>query len=245
MESMQKQQEKKGVPPAVARASVMESLVQLDEHSTISILVEIVSAQDLPVTDRSSSDPYVSVYLGPQKIHKTRHFSNELNPVWTVDTGSLFLMECNAEDFFSYATGLRFRILDKDRVSRNDVIGNVTISQSDLLQMKGERLSFPIHLSPNLLKKNAKNASAPKLNLRVRKAKPEDKAFIKALNAVSRKKKDGIYADASFVAPEVERLGLLKRERKKGVDGITLYRAKPCPDPTRTYMTQQIGCHFR
>jgi C2 domain len=223
MESLQKLQGKDGggAPASMARSTIMDSIAQMDEHTTISLLVEIVSAQDLPVTDRASTDPYVTVYLGPQKIHKTKALPNELNPVWTVDTGSLFLMECPAEEFFSYATGLMFRINDLDRVGTNDVIGHVAIHQTDLLQMKGERSSFPIQVEPSLLKKNAKKLYQPKLNLRVRKARPEDKAFIKALHSVRRSKKSGIYADASFVAPNKQSVGLLRRETKK-VNGITM-----------------------
>jgi hypothetical protein len=102
-------------------------------------------------------------------------------------------------------------------------VGNVAVSQTELLQMTGERVSFPILLSHDLLQRNAKNLYTPKLNFRVRKAKPEDKHFIKSLQSIKRCKKDGIYADFSFVAPVKTNVGLLQRDSKK-VDGVTLVR---------------------
>ncbi|KAG7337322.1 C2 domain containing protein [Nitzschia inconspicua] len=228
------QQSKQGTENSrITTNNALESVTSLNVHTHITLLVEIVSAQDLPVADRTSSDPYVSVYLGPHKIHKTKPYHNELNPVWTVDTGSLFLVDCVAEEFFSYAAGLMFRIIDNDRVGINEEIGKVTIRQTDLLQMNGERLSFPIQVSPHLKKKkNVKKLYPPKLNLRVRKATPHDKTFVAALSTVKRFKRDGMYAEASFVPPHKPRLGLLRREVKT-VDGVKLYRAKPGPDPTR------------
>ena len=41
----------------------------------INLLIEIVSATDLPIADIVSTDPYVVVYLGNQKIHKTGYIS--------------------------------------------------------------------------------------------------------------------------------------------------------------------------
>ena len=41
----------------------------------INLLIEIVSATDLPIADIVSTDPYVVVYLGNQKIHKTGFIS--------------------------------------------------------------------------------------------------------------------------------------------------------------------------
>jgi hypothetical protein len=208
---------------AVPTTSMLNSLsTNMDEHTQIRLLVEIVSAQDLPVADANSTDPYLSIYLGPHKIHRTKTIHNDLNPVWTVETGSLFLVDCLAEEFFSYATGLLFRISDADHLSKNEIVGHAALSQMRLLQMNGNRTSIPIEVSPNMLqRKNATRLYAPKLNIRVRKAMDSDIEFIKQLDIVRRSKKEGIYANASFVAPTKHRVGLLHREVKKQ-DGVEM-----------------------
>jgi Ca2+-dependent lipid-binding protein len=42
----------------------------------VNILVEIVSATDLPIADMKSTDPYIVVYLGKQEVHRTKPISN-------------------------------------------------------------------------------------------------------------------------------------------------------------------------
>jgi hypothetical protein len=147
---------------------------------------------------------------------------NRLHPVWTVDTGSLFVMSCSAEEFFTFGAGLTFCIKDFDSVSKDELVGQVSVSQSDLLEMNGERVTLDLKVPRGLLKKGkSKKLYTPKLNIRVRQAQPEDKAFIKTLNSIKRSKKEGVHASASFVAPVKERVGMLKRETKV-VDGVTL-----------------------
>ena len=46
-------------------------------NKDINLLIEIVSAADLPVTDLTSTDPFVSVWLGARKIHQTSHVSKK------------------------------------------------------------------------------------------------------------------------------------------------------------------------
>jgi Ca2+-dependent lipid-binding protein len=48
--------------------------LSLDSH--VNILVEVVSATDLPIADMKSTDPYVAVYLGKQEVHRTKPISN-------------------------------------------------------------------------------------------------------------------------------------------------------------------------
>jgi hypothetical protein len=57
-----------------------EALQWMDDNSQVNLLVEIVSASDVPITDRNSTDPYVSVYLGTTKIHRTKAISKEYVP---------------------------------------------------------------------------------------------------------------------------------------------------------------------
>jgi hypothetical protein len=59
------------------RRVLEESLQALSQNSEINLLLEIVSASDIPITDRNSTDPYVSVYMGATKIHRTNAISKE------------------------------------------------------------------------------------------------------------------------------------------------------------------------
>jgi hypothetical protein len=51
--------------------------IMMTASSEINLLIEIVSATDLPIADLKSTDPYVVVYLGRQRIHKTQHISSK------------------------------------------------------------------------------------------------------------------------------------------------------------------------
>jgi hypothetical protein len=57
----------------VAKSLPME--LELNASSELSLLVEIVSATDLPIADISSTDPYIIVYMGQQEIHRTKPIS--------------------------------------------------------------------------------------------------------------------------------------------------------------------------
>jgi hypothetical protein len=45
--------------------------------SEINLLIEIVSATDLPIADLHKTDPYVVVYMGKHRIHKTQYISSK------------------------------------------------------------------------------------------------------------------------------------------------------------------------
>lgn len=42
----------------------------------LSFLIEIVSCQNLPISDLTSSDPYVKVKVGKRNIHETKYISS-------------------------------------------------------------------------------------------------------------------------------------------------------------------------
>jgi len=200
-----------------------------DEDATkedVKLLVEIVSAMDLPAYDGKSSDPYVVVYHGRDEVHRTKRQNKNLNPVWTVDNGSLFILNVSATDFFSSSTGLTFLVKDYDGLSSNDVIGKVSISQEDLLQSKGERKEYELATT-----KKSSTPLKPLLNVRVRPAVESDFKFIQTLHSIQKSKKEGVYTDTAFVGPKPHSVTMLKRETKSGPP--VLYRVKPGPDPSR------------
>jgi hypothetical protein len=114
-------------------------------------------------------------------------------------------------------------IKDYDGLSSNDTIAKLEVTQADLLNMTGDRTSFDLPVLKGDTFKTASDHFGPKLHLRARPAEASDRAFMKQVFAVKKSKKLGVYADSSFVSPQVERAGLLKRE-KKVVDGVQLVR---------------------
>lgn len=135
---------------------------------TINLLVEIVSAIDIPVADVYSSDAYVIVRMGGKEVHRTGVISKSLDPIWTLNSGSLFLLQMTPEDFFSCASGMSFTVKDYDAVGSNELLGRVTLKLDELLNGTGERCGYDI-VDRVLGEKNN-----GKLYLRFKEATPED-----------------------------------------------------------------------
>ncbi|OCT81820.1 hypothetical protein XELAEV_180243292mg, partial [Xenopus laevis] len=104
------------------------------QESTLT--VKILKAQELPAKDFSgTSDPFVKIYLLPDKKNKleTKVKRKNLNPHWN----ETFLFEG-----FPYEKVVQrvlyLQVLDYDRFSRNDPIGEVSIplNKTDLTQMQ-------------------------------------------------------------------------------------------------------------
>uniref|UniRef100_A0A3Q3EZS5 Synaptotagmin VIIb n=1 Tax=Labrus bergylta TaxID=56723 RepID=A0A3Q3EZS5_9LABR len=97
------------------------------------LTVKILKGQDLPAKDFSgTSDPFVKLYLLPDKKHKleTKVKRKNLNPHWN----ETFLFE----GFLMPSMTLYLQVLDYDRFSRNDPIGEVSIplNKLDLANMQ-------------------------------------------------------------------------------------------------------------
>ncbi|KAM7085010.1 synaptotagmin-7 isoform 3-T3 [Molossus nigricans] len=104
------------------------------QESTLT--VKIMKAQELPAKDFSgTSDPFVKIYLLPDKKHKleTKVKRKNLNPHWN----ETFLFEGFPYDKVVQRV-LYLQVLDYDRFSRNDPIGEVSIplNKVDLTQMQ-------------------------------------------------------------------------------------------------------------
>ena len=150
-----------------------------------------------------------------------------LNPVWTVHNGSLFMVSCSAEEFFSFSYGLVFCVKDYDLGKKDDLVGRVELSQEQLLSMTGERIAVELDIPQEMRENPSRRGNSgnetiytPKLYLRVRKATSEDKKFIMTFNEIKQSKRAGVYTNTSFNA-NGDLLGLFKRESKK-VDGVKL-----------------------
>lgn len=122
----------------------ISAVVEEDDGEMIKILVEIVSANNLPVADLSSSDAYVIVRFNGKEIHRTKVVSNSLDPIWSLRTGSLFILEMTPEEFFSASSGMVFVIKDYDSVGSNEILGLVNVSLEDILNGTGERIGYDV-----------------------------------------------------------------------------------------------------
>ncbi|XP_042223792.1 synaptotagmin-10-like [Homarus americanus] len=88
------------------------------------LVVKVLQAHDLPVKDVSgSSDPYVKVYLLPDRKKKfcTKVHRRNLNP----EFNEVFVFSVSWPDLRDRT--LQFSVYDFDRFSRNDLIGQVVV----------------------------------------------------------------------------------------------------------------------
>lgn len=66
-----------------------------------------------------------------------------LDPIWTVKTGSLFLLKLTTEELFT-SNGLICEVMDFDKFGANDKLGLITIPPKVLFEGKGERLEYDL-----------------------------------------------------------------------------------------------------
>ncbi|XP_058789351.1 synaptotagmin-9-like isoform X2 [Phymastichus coffea] len=88
------------------------------------LVVKVLEARDLPIKDVSgSSDPYVKIYLLPdrKKKHQTKVHRKNLNPIFN----ETFIFSVPYEEL--HERYLQFSVYDFDRFSRHDLIGQVVL----------------------------------------------------------------------------------------------------------------------
>lgn len=100
------------------------------DSQTMTLALKVMKAMKLPAKDFSgTSDPFVKITLLPDKKHKmeTRVKRRNLNPVWN----EYFTFEGFPYNKLMQRT-LLLQVLDYDRFSRNDPIGDVRLSLENL-----------------------------------------------------------------------------------------------------------------
>eukprot|EP00761_Pharyngomonas_kirbyi_P014372 gb/GECH01014402.1/.p1 GENE.gb/GECH01014402.1/~~gb/GECH01014402.1/.p1 ORF type:complete len:197 (+),score=64.73 gb/GECH01014402.1/:1-591(+) len=92
------------------------------------VRVEVIEAKDLPIMDRSSSDPYVvlSTSEDPEVAVQTEVKKKNLNPEWK-ETLDVPLKK--PESTFLYV-----EVMDWDRFGEDDHIGNIHIKMDKMFQ---------------------------------------------------------------------------------------------------------------
>ncbi len=230
-----------------------------ETDETVSILVEIVSANNLPcsgarwserhdginphytgVAERRNSsitdsevppsiDPYVVVRDGKIDIHSTAFIHDTINPVWTVSTGSLFLLQSDLVDFFDNSNVLEFTVNNHSAITdiEHQPIGTVMVHKTELLNGTGERKCYQILRPPMAsqvkgasLETDYSSVEAPYLYLRYRQASAEDIDFMETFRNGTNQKfdqpiKEGVYASESFLATQFHSTTLLDQSSEK------------------------------
>lgn len=192
-------------------------------------LVEIVSAHDLPIGDihKRSSDPFVICLFNGEEVHRTGIIMSNLDPVWTVKSGSLFLFSATVEELFR-SDGMLCVVYDYDLAGANDRLGAITIEPKTIFEGKGDRLEYKLGPPPG------KTASVPGyVAVRIRLATDHDKKFMSDLKAPKQKARGMIEVET-----ELEQQGgasnfksiitRKKRTNKDGTKEVSLITIRAC-----------------
>jgi len=211
--------------------------------NSVNLLIEIVSATNLPIADLTSSDPYVCVEDGRKEWHRTGYISKSLNPVWTLLTGSLFLIQTTLNDFFLDANRIEFIVKDYT-VGDNDTLGSVLVNKNDLLAGEGERINYELTTKQHTGKNRVAAIGHKKsyLTLRCKTATKDEIEFMHTFEAKksrgyafglnSSRCLTGVFTEDSYLPPQYHRSPLLKKYQRKAKGGVAIqYRIKPFPDP--------------
>lgn len=81
---------------------------------------------------------------GKTEWHRTNPIYASLNPVWTLSTLSLFLIETTLAEFFEDSNFLEFIVKDYDSIGEDEILGSVMLSKSDLLKGNGSRHEYEL-----------------------------------------------------------------------------------------------------
>ena len=103
---------------------------------------------------------------------------DSLDPIWTVNDGSLFLLEVEAEQLF-LQDGMKLLVKDYDQFGANDTLGLVKVHPTALYRGSGERMEFKIQPVPG----KTANEVPGYLAIRCRRATEYDKRFMEGLES--------------------------------------------------------------
>jgi hypothetical protein len=189
---------------------------------SVDFLVEIISATDLKAVNRRTSDPYVVVYHGGKKIHKTGVVKKNLDPIWTVETQSMFIFTLFPEDY--YNSELTFEVRDYETFVKGDNLGRAMLSNERLMEANGKRVEM------RLKDDEAVTDVQGYLAVRCRKATSNDKKFIQdSNNSRARVKRNQL----DLIEPLYSRQNpVFQFDKKKLIDGKKHYFVRPM-DPSK------------
>lgn len=239
----------------------------IPEEERSFVLLEIVGAMGLSNKSKTHIDPYCIVKVLDKEVHRTKAIQNDGNPIWTVKTNSLCLLEIpdgsmsskngtaaattnsNSDDdddasVESTAVAVVSPPGAEDSVTieiyhGNTPLGTVTVFFYQVLQAVGDRVEYPIQPAPKAT--NSYNiAKNTVLALRFRKATRDDLIFmgkIKAAAPLLLPEKDTPLVASDIDCNHVQRKSIFQSNSKTR-DKKTLFRVMPYPDPSRPKETE-------
>jgi hypothetical protein len=98
---------------------------------------------------------------------------NRLDPIWTLKTGSLFLLEVESKHLF-VEEGLTLLVKDYDQFGGNEFLGVAKVPAHKLYQAKGERMEFKLLPPPG----SRESEIGGHIAIRCRRATEYDKKFM-------------------------------------------------------------------
>lgn len=160
----------------------------IEETDSVDFLVEIVGANRLVVDDQDEVNeaairPYCIVSFGGCQIHKTRAAEGGCNPIWTIDTRSLFIFSANSEEMIAHNLNIQVwtqrksnlpNILSKEKV----FLGQVHLKSSIILNHCDEE-RFELEMEDEI---GQDTGLLGTLSLRIRVATKSDVKFVKTWN---------------------------------------------------------------
>ena len=66
--------------------------------------------------------------------------------MWTLETGSVFLLEVTAQELFEHAEGIIFHLMDYDTLKSNNSLGFASLPPKAIYKGNGEQQEFDIKL---------------------------------------------------------------------------------------------------
>jgi len=236
----------------------------------VTLLMEIISCQNLPKADLYSSDPYVKIKLDGKDVHKTGHIANSLNPIYTIQHDSLFVFHINEEEFKNESKSsqmMTFKVKDYDKVSKNDDLGTVVVSGRTIWEQAttnggAERMVLNLTTTPPCddnddKKKQKQNAL---LNIRCRIATAYDLKFMDFLAKHKKDPKVGfltveqqmdilmnptkqlLSSNTTTTNSTVRLIPKLRKETNSMEDnGVEKFRIRPYPNPNLPAQTKWLS----
>ncbi len=198
--------------------------------------------------DITSSDPFVVAKFGTKEIHRTKHISNNLNPIWTLRKKALFIFSATPTELFSGLQGLTFIVYDYDLNGiKSDVLGATTLSCQQLFRADEERLEMelkPLEIGGKIYPKCArKNPDLGKIAIRCRRATDYDKEFMKEFAKDYKKgprniqKKGHEFDSLKKAGPTLLKTmttSNVKTFNEENGEKIQKFRLRPGPDPQKS-----------
>lgn len=135
---------------------------------------------------------------------------NRLDPIWTIKTGSLFLLTVESRELFIH-DGLNFLVKDYDKLGHNEVLGCVQVPPAVLYKANGERMVFKLQAAPGA----ANSEPSGHLAVRCRRATDYDKKFMESFM----ESKKVVAAGDQLASGKNDLLSIISRNWKEEKDG--------------------------